>query len=878
MSEPTIPDRLVVDGVERPLAAGPDRSLLLALREDLGLTGAKPGCGEGACGSCTVLLDGQPVRACQVHLSEIRGRAVRTIEGSARDGRPHPVQQAFLEVGAFQCGYCTAGMIMSTIALLEADPAPDEATVREALDGNVCRCGTYPRILRAVDRAAELLAATGHDGPVVPTVEPGPDPRSTDAWHPRRPWDLTPIELRDWFDVLPDGLIAVHERDADEPGWSTSHGAWVHLGADGTATAFTGKVDVGQDDRTALSMVVAEELRLPLASVRLVMGDTDLCPYDLGTFGSRSTPDAAPLLRRAAGGVRDGLLDLAARRLATDPNDLVAADGRVRASAGGDGIAYGELVRGLQVVEQVPGAPAAAEPGGAVARMPAVAPTRAPRMTGARIVTGTKAFPSDLSLPGMLHGRVLRPPVEGASLREADTSAAAAIPRVTIVRDGSFIGAVAASPFLAGRAVGAIVATWDRPDAPSAAELGSWLRAHPAAASDEHGWGGAFHRETGDVDAALATAPTRLEATYTTAYLAHVPLETHTALARWDAGRMTVWTGTQVPFGVRAEVAEALRLPEEDVRIIVPDTGGGFGGKHAGTIASEAARLARAVERPVKVRWTRAEEFAHGYVRPAAVIDIRSGASGDGLAAWEMRNINSGMFGLAGPYEVAHQRLDHQPARSPLRQGSYRALAATANHFARESHMDELAAALGLDPLAFRLAHLDDERLAAVLHAAADRIGWADARPAGVGRGIACGVEKEARVATAVEVRIDPERRVQLRRVVTAFDCGAIVDPDGLQNQIEGALVMGLGGALFEAVRYDDGEILNGSLTDYRVPRLADVPPLEIVLIDHPDVPSAGAGETPIVAIAPAIANAIFAASGVRLRSMPLVPDGVVPG
>jgi isoquinoline 1-oxidoreductase len=361
------------------------------------------------------------------------------------------------------------------------------------------------------------------------------------------------------------------------------------------------------------------------------------------------------------------------------------------------------------------------------------------------------------------------------------------------------------------------------------------------------------------------------------AYVAHVPLETHVALAEWASdGRLTVWTGTQVPFGVRAELAETLGVPEARVRVVVPDTGGGFGGKHAGAVAAEAARLARAAGRPVKVRWSRAEEFTEGYLRPAAVIDVRSGADGGAITGWEMRNTNSGMFGLVGPYEIPHQRLDYQPADSPLAQGSYRALAATANHFARESHMDELADALGIDPLGLRLAHLRDERLATVLRAAAERIDWGRPRAPGLGIGIAGGVEKGARVATAVEVHVGADRRLEILRVVTAFECGTIVNPDGLSNQVEGALVMGLGAALFEAIRFDAGTVLNASLADYRVPRIGDVPPIEVVLLDRRDLPSVGAGETPIVAIAPALANAIFTATGVRLRALPLVPDGVV--
>jgi isoquinoline 1-oxidoreductase len=477
----------------------------------------------------------------------------------------------------------------------------------------------------------------------------------------------------------------------------------------------------------------------------------------------------------------------------------------------------------------------------------------------------------------MLHGRALRAPAAGATLRSVDLARAAAIPGVTAVHEGAFVGVVAPDPFRAARALRAIEADWARAPQPSEAGLGDHLRAHPV---DAEGWEGTFHQETGDVERALAAAPITLTTTYSTAYIAHAALETHVALAEWgDGGRLTVWCGTQVPFGLRHTLAEALAVPEADIRVIVPDTGGGFGGKHAQAVATDAARLARAAGHPVKVRWNREEEFTAGHLRPAAVIDIRSGALPDGtITAWEMRNTNSGVFGLIGPYEVPHQRLDYQPADSPLPQGSYRALAATANHFARESHMDELAGAIGLDPLAFRLRHLRDERLATVFRTAADRLGWGSTlQGPGVGLGIAGGIEKGARVATAVEVRVDADRRLEIRRIVTAFDCGAIVDPDGLTNQVEGAAVMGLGGALFEAIHFADGRILNASLTDYRVPRFTDVPPIEVVLVDRRDLPSAGGGETPIIAIAPALANAIFAATGVRLRSLPLVPDGVVP-
>jgi isoquinoline 1-oxidoreductase len=343
---------------------------------------------------------------------------------------------------------------------------------------------------------------------------------------------------------------------------------------------------------------------------------------------------------------------------------------------------------------------------------------------------------------------------------------------------------------------------------------------------------------------------------------------------------LTVWTGTQRPFGVRGELARAFELPEDRIRVIVPDTGAGYGGKHTGEAALEAARLARAVRRPVKVVWTREEEFKWAYFRPAGVIDAAAGASSDGaLTAWEFHNYNSGGSGLQSPYRVSTRHEAFHASNSPLRQGSYRALASTANHFARESLIDELAHACRVDPLEFRLKNLDNPRVRAVLEAAADRFDWASAksRPER-GFGLACGTEKGGYIATCADVAIDPgTRKVQVVRLVAAFECGAIVNPDGLANQVEGSLVQGLGGALFEAIRFEDGVILNGRFSRYRVPRFSDLPKLDVVLLDRTDLPSAGGGESPIVAVAPAIANAIFNATGSRLRSLPLVPNGTVP-
>jgi len=585
---------------------------------------------------------------------------------------------------------------------------------------------------------------------------------------------------------------------------------------------------------------VAEELRVPLEAVRLVMGDTDVCPFDAGTFGSRSMPGAGEDLRAAAA---------AARRIRDTGGDL----------------------RGVRRVEVVSAAPPLTPPSQwRTAGRPTI------RTGAVEIVTGAQRFPSDLFLPGMLIAKVLRPPALGSVLRSADLTAAQAMPGVVAVRHGDFVGVAAPDAATAERALAATAAEWDVELQPGERSLVEDLRSNPIEV--EEGWAGPFHQEEGDFDAALGQAHVRLAATYATAYIAHAPLETRAVLAAWSGGRLTVWTGTQTPFRVRRQLAEELDVEESRVRVIVPPTGGGFGGKHVVGPALEAARLALAAGRPVKLAWTREEEFRWGYFRPAAVVDVQSGAAMDGtVAAWEFRNFNAGSPAILTPYTIPNQRIDFQPAASPLPQGAYRALAATANTFARESHMDEIAHRLDRDPLELRLACLADERLAAVLRTAAEAAGWAGrSRGGGRGMGIAAGIEKGGRVATCIEVEAQAEGPVRIVRVVTAYECGAMVNPDTVRNQVEGATVMALGAALFEAVHFDNGRILNPSFATYRVPRFTDVPPIDVLLLDRPDVAPAGAGETPMIAVAPALANAIFEGTGVRIRSLPLVPGGIV--
>ena len=640
--------------------------------------------------------------------------------------------------------------------------------------------------------------------------------------------------------------------------------AWLHIGEDGSVTAFTGKVEIGQNIRTSLAQSVADELRVPFETVRMVMGDTQLTPFDMGTFGSRSTPTMGPQLRRVAAAARDLLVQTAAKEWSTAPEKLLAANAKITDQASGRSTTYADVARGKTLAQRIPDEDPVTPPSAWM-----IAGKSLPKVDGRAFVTGRHQYTSDLRPAGLLYGKVLRSPSFGATMTSCDVSATQKLPGAVLVHDGDFVGAAAPSETEAEEAIAAIRAQWKETRQPSSSELFPYLKQNVDTTERSS------LTQSGLIEDGLARAAHRVDATYTVAYIAHAPLEPRAAVAEWKDGKLTVWTGTQRPFATRDALAEAFHLAKENVRVIVPDTGSAYGGKHTPDAALEAARLARAAGKPVKIVWTREEEFTWAYFRPAGVIEIKSGVSADGtLTAWEFHNYNSGASGIATPYTVPNQHIEFHPVRSPLRQGSYRGLAATANHFARESHMDDLAHAAAMDPLDFRLKNISDPRLRDVFQAAAKSFGWpAKKTKPGQGFGIGGGIEKGGYVATCAEISTDDARgAVRVVRVVTAFDCGAVVNPDGLRNQIMGANIMGLGGALFEAMAFDGGRITNARFSRYRVPRFRDVPDMEIVLLDRKDIPSAGAGETPLVGLAPAIGNAIFDATGVRRTTLPLAP------
>jgi len=690
------------------------------------------------------------------------------------------------------------------------------------------------------------------------------------------------LARRDFFKILGAGIavfaIAKDALAAQEtaPGHRSFHNeelpkdinAWLHVGEDGSITGFTGKAEIGQNIRTALAQTIADELRVPFESVRMVTADTALTPFDAGTFGSRTTPTITPQLRRVAAAARDLLIEAAAKEWNVAPAGLVAADAKVTDPASGRSLKYAELARGKTLTRNLP-----AEDPVTPATQWTIAGKAIPKVDARAFVTGKHQYTTDLRPPGMLYGRVLRPPSFGATLTSCDDSAAKAMTGVVVVRDGDFVGVAAPSTHDAQRALDAIHAPWKEVPQLSSKEIFTYLKQNAAAKTDDR-----FRKQKGSVEEGLANAAHRLDATYTVAYIAHAPLEPRAAVAQWADGKLTVWTGTQRPFANRDELADVFHLPESSVRVIVPDTGSAYGGKHTSDAAIEAARLARAAGRPVKVVWTREEEFTWAYFRPAGVIEVKSSIASDGaLTAWEFHNYHSGMSGIETPYDVANQRTEYHQVPLILRSGSYRGLAATANHFARETHMDALANAAKMDPLEFRMKNLSNARMRAVLEAAAKSFGWPRKKTQEEqGFGIACGDEKGSYVATCAEIGVDKtSRAVRVVRLVEAFECGAIVNPDGLRNQVVGAMIQGLGGALFEAIEFENGRIKNPHFASYRVPRFRDVPEIEAVLLDRKDIPSAGAGETPIMAVAPSIGNAIFDATGVRLNNLPMVPNGL---
>jgi nicotinate dehydrogenase subunit B len=642
---------------------------------------------------------------------------------------------------------------------------------------------------------------------------------------------------------------------------------WLHIGPDSRVHVYAGKVEYGQNIRTGLAVEVADELRVRLSAVEVTLSDTDLVPWDMGTFGSQSTARVGLQLRRAAATARETLLELAATRLDLPVSDLVASEGAVATKRDPSRrLTYGELVAGQEIERDI------AED---VALTPAdeftVMGRPQQRLDAVDRVMGRTKYSQDITVPGMVHAKIIRPPSFGARLVEADLSVAERMPGVVaVVRDENLLAVLAETDEQAEFATRVVRAQWqEREGQPSRFDMPRLLL--------ESAREPMVTQDAGSLDEGFRQADQILESTYYIPYISNAPMEPKASVAAWEGDRLTIWAGTQRPFGLRQELAERFGVPEGNVHVITPDVGGGFGSKSYYPVAMEAARIARIAGRPVRVAWTRAEETAWSTFRPAALIQVKSGFKDDGtIVAWEFNAYHAGerpMIGRRGsesPYDIPNTKVTVSAADSPLRSGSYRSLGCAVNHFAREAHFDEIAAAVGADAGELRLRHLSHRRFRRVLETAMDRFGWQPAKaPSGRGYGLGVGLDVGSYVALCLEAEVQGSE-VKVSRVVSALDCGLVVNPEGAINQMEGAIVMGLGTALYEAIDFENGRLLNSGFARYRVPRINDAPAIEVHLVGDATTPSTGAGEPGIVPMAAALSNAVFDKTGQRIRELPL--------
>jgi len=653
--------------------------------------------------------------------------------------------------------------------------------------------------------------------------------------------------------------------------------AYLRIGEDGRVTVFSGKIEMGQGVMTSQAQMAAEELGVSLAAVTMVLGDTDQCPWDRGTYGSLTTRMFGPALRAAAAEARLVLTQLASKKLGVPRGRLVVADGVV--SVAGDPtrqVTYAALAKGRRIARVVGEK--------AVLRRVSefqVMGTSPKRVDAPEKVTGAAKYAGDIRIPGLLYARILRPPAHGATLETLDTSAAEKEPGALVIKHDDLVAVLHADPEAAGRALERVEAKWNVPKAEVDGEsIFAHLERTLTPESKEN---------RGDLPAGRQSSSRVFETTYRKGYVAHAPMEPHTAVADFKNGRMTVWASTQRPFPTRDRIAEALRLDAKSVRVITPFLGGGFGGKSADQQAVEAARLSHVTGKPVQVAWTRQEEFFYDTFDPAAVVKISSGIDAAGrITFWDYNVFAAGSRGTDVFYKIpnasvrASGRMRYGPDSHgndphPFAVGPWRAPGANMNVFAGESQMDVMAAAAGVDALEFRLRHLSDARMKKVLQAAAEAFGWRPGvSPTRRGRGVACTIDAGTYAALMAEVDVNPDSgAVSVKRIVAAQDMGIVVNPDGAKMQMEGCVTMGLGYVFREELRFEGGKILDMNFDTYEIPRFSWVPKIETVLIENDELAPQGGGEPAIVPMGGVIANAVFDATGARLDRLPMTPARV---
>jgi isoquinoline 1-oxidoreductase len=651
--------------------------------------------------------------------------------------------------------------------------------------------------------------------------------------------------------------------------------AYLRIGDDGRVACFSGKVEMGQANTTALAQMLAEELEVAFDRVDMVMGDTRLCPWDGGTNGSRSIKYFGPALRAAGAEAREVLILLAAEQLKVAPARLRAQDGFViDRDNSATRLAYATLAKGRTIARHLEKKPALKGPADYT-----VIGKPLPRRDDLDKVTGKARFAGDMRRPGILYGKVLRPPVHGAQLKAVDIEGARAFPGARVFQEGNFIAVVHPTSDGAASALERVKADFAIPASTvSDGNILEHLLAQPGQARQVE--------QKGDLAKGREMAALTFDETYFTPYIAHAPIETHSALAEVGKDDTTVWVSTQRPFGVQQEVARAIGVPEDKVRVITPLVGSGFGGKSAGPQAVEAARLSKLAGAPVQVAWNRDEEFFNDTFRPAAYVRIHSGLdAASRLTFWDFQVFFAGDRSSQMIYDVAHLKTASTGSFGgggphPFGTGAWRGPGSNTNIFARESHIDVMAAKVGMDPVEFRLKNLADARMARVLKAAADHFKWTPAKsPSRRGYGVALLDYLNTYVAAMAEVAVDKATgQIRVKRVTVAQDLGQVVNPEGARMQMEGSIVMGLSSVLTEEIHFAGGDVKDRNFDTYEITRFSGVPDIETVLVDNPSLAPQGCGEPTITSVAPMIANALFDATGVRLFRLPLTPQRVKAG
>ena len=688
---------------------------------------------------------------------------------------------------------------------------------------------------------------------------------------------------------------------------------WLRFNADGSVTIYTGKVEIGQGIVTAMAQIAAEELDVALARVRMVSGDTVLTPDEGHTSGSRSVDDGGSALRYACAEARHLLLTEASTRLDIPLNKLVVEDGSITGFDRIRKLTYWELPHAGLLARE---ATASVKPKPAARHT--IVGTNIGRLDIPDKATGVARFIQDFELPGMLFGRVVRPPSYDAQLTSFDDAAIRKLPGVcAVVRDGNFIGIVAEREEQAvkARLAAQRAAQWKETPLPvDDAGIHDYLQSRTT--KDQ------VILERTDA-AAGARAARTLEARYTKPYLAHASIGPSCALARVDGARIEVWTHCQGVFPLRHDLAGVLDMPLENIVIHHLEGAGCYGHNGADDVALDAVLLARAVApRPVQVQWMRDDEFAWEPYGPAMVVKTRGALDAQGkivdwalelwsnghtqrpnpgktagkvsslIAAWHLAKPvthrpqgdppMAGGGGMArnspATYDFPNQRVvAHRVEEMPLRVSALRGLGAMANVFAIESFMDEMAAAAGADPVEFRLRHMQDPRARAVIELAAQKAGWRANAPSDgtYGRGFAYSQYKNGygHLAVAIELGLEPDMHV--RRAVAAVDVGQAINPDGVINQTEGGIVQAISWTLKEQVKFDRARVTTRGWEEYPILTFPEAPEIEVHLINRPDEAPLGAGEIAAGPVPAAIANALFHALGVRVRDLPLTRERV---